>query len=82
MSELFRRDVEPASGKCALAIGAITIAAAVVGFLVGRSAAASRIPEVTLADPSALSAGRTDLMRQRREAMAALRSSPPRLPPH
>lgn len=80
MSELFRRiwDVERRSARVALAGGAIAIAAALVWLFVARTAAASGTHDVTLADPSALSAGRAELV----QALAALRSSPPRLPPH
>jgi hypothetical protein len=64
--------------RAALAGGAIAIAAALIWLFVARTAAASRSQDVTLADPAALSAGRAELV----QALAALRSSPPRLPPH
>ena len=80
MSQLFRRvwDVDRRSVQVALAVSAIATAAALIGLSVARTAAASRTEAVTLADPSALRAGRAELV----QALAALRNSPPRLPPH
>jgi hypothetical protein len=80
MFELFRRvwDVVRRSVRVALAGGAIAIAAALIRLVVARAAAASGTHDVTLADPSALSAGRAGLV----QALAELQSSPPQLPPH
>lgn len=80
MSELFRRiwDVDRRWVGVALAGGAIAISAALIWLFVARTAAASRNQDVTLANPAALSAGRAELV----QALAALRRSPPRLPPH
>jgi hypothetical protein len=69
---------ERRSVRVALTVGAMTTAAPLIWRFVARTAAASGARDVTLADPSALSAGRAE----RVQALAALRSSPPRLPPH
>jgi hypothetical protein len=78
MSELFARlrCVERKSVRFALAVGAIAAAGALTWHFAARTASGTH--DVTLADPSALSSGRAELV----QALAALRSSPPVLPPH
>jgi hypothetical protein len=61
-----------------VALVAMATAAVLIGLVVARRAAASRTHDVTLVDPSALSAPRAEIQ----QALAELRSSPPPLPPH
>ena len=63
----------------ALAVGATATVGVLVGLFVARTRAASRAQSVTFVDRPALSAtGRAEVV----QALAALRSSPPSLPPH